>query len=463
MAPDDSTPPIPKEIIMRLLDQLITERSELSETVDGILTRAADEARDLSETEDSNLADLKARADVLDSRIAELRDMQVANLAAAKVRAEVSADDTTERAAAGVVTVNDEPMTYAAEHRGRSFFSDVYNASTYGDADARDRLNRHRDEMDVEHRDGTTGNFSGLVVPQYLTQLAAELARAGRPFADQCTGLPLPDDGMTINISRVTTGASAAVQAAENDAVSETDVDDTLMTVDVRTVASGQQLSRQAIERGTGVDQLIAADMLGALATVLDNQCLNGSGSSGQMLGLANVAGVNAVTYDDASPTAAEAFSKLVDGIQQVNSNRYAGADLIVMHPRRLAWFQASTDSSGRPLVVPQQNVPSNAMGVGPVAGYGVTGASIAGLPVVTDANVVTDAGAGTEDEIYIVRRADMLLFEDNGPALVRMDQTAGLNLTVTMVAYTYAAAAFGRYPASISKISGTGLIAPTF
>jgi len=135
------------------------------------------------------------------------------------------------------------------------------------------------------------------------------------------------------------------------------------------------------------------------------------------------------------------------------------------MHPRRLAFMQAGVDSSNRPLVVPQQNVPQNAMGVGPIAGYGNTGASIAGLPVVTDANVVTNAGAGTnEDEIYIVRRADMLLFEDAGsPAMVRMDQTAGLNLTVTMVAYQYACFVAGRYPASISVISGTGLVAPTF
>jgi hypothetical protein len=104
-------------------------------------------------------------------------------------------------------------------------------------------------------------------------------------------------------------------------------------------------------------------------------------------------------------------------------------------------------------------------MGVGPVSGYGVTGASIAGLPVVTDANIQTDAGAGNnEDLIFIVRRADMLLFEDAGaPALVRMDQTAGLSLTVTMVAYQYATFIPGRYPASISKISGTGLVAPTF
>ena len=65
---------------------------------------------------------------------------------------------------------------------------------------------------------------------------------------------------------------------------------------------------------------------------------------------------------------------------------------------------------------------------------------------------------------IFIVRRADMLVLEDAGqPAMVSMDQTAGLNLTVTLVAYQYACAVFGRYPASISKISGTGLVSPTF
>lgn len=450
---------------MRLLDQLVEERAELSETVDGILTRAADETRDLTEAEDKNLAELKERADALDERITELRAIQVQNLEAAKLRAEVAATDEPEsRAAAGIVNVTSEPLTYS-EHRSHSFFSDMYHAQTYGDRDAQARLERHREEMAVEHRDGSTANYAGLVVPQYLTQLAAELARAGRPFADQCTSLPLPADGLTVNISRVTTGSSAAVQAAENDAVSETDIDDTLLTADVRTIAAGQQLSRQAVERGTGVDALVAADMLGAMATTLDNQLLNGTGSSGQLLGLTNVSGVNAISYTDASPSASELYSKIVDGIQQVNSNRYAGADLIVMHPRRLAFMQAGVDSSNRPLVVPSQNVPQNAMGVGPVAGYGNTGASIAGLPVVTDANVITNGGAGTnEDEIYIVRRADMLLFEDAGaPALVRMDQTAGLNLTVTMVAYQYATFIPGRYPASISVISGTGLVTPTF
>ena len=75
---------------MRLLEQLIAERAELTETVDGILTRAADETRDLTDAEDSNLADLKTRADQLDERITELRAIQVQNLEAAKMRAEVS-------------------------------------------------------------------------------------------------------------------------------------------------------------------------------------------------------------------------------------------------------------------------------------------------------------------------------------------------------------------------------------
>jgi HK97 family phage major capsid protein len=450
---------------MQLLDTLVEERAQISEAQTGLVQRAADEERDLTETEDQSLKDLATRAEELDTRIKELRAVQVANLEAAKLRAEVNATDDTETRAVGNVVVTNEPLTYTEENRSVSFFQDLYNSQYNGDIDASDRIRRHRQEMAVEHRDGTTANYAGLVVPQYLTELAAELARAGRPFADQCTSLPLPDSGMTINISRVTTGSSAAAQASENAAVSETDIDDTLLTADVRTIAAGQQVSRQAVERGTGIDSLIAADMMGAVATVLEDQVLNGSGSSGNMLGLSNISGINSVTYTDGSPTAAECYSKIVDGIQQINSNRFAGADLIVMHPRRLAWFQSETDSSGRPLVVPTQNVPQNALGTGPVAGYGVTGASIAGLPVVTSGKISTAAGSGgNEDVIFIVRRGDMLLFEDAGqPAMVRMDQTAGLNLTVTLVAYQYACFIGGRYPASVSMVSGTGLVSPTF
>ncbi|MEO2114518.1 MAG: phage major capsid protein, partial [Acidimicrobiales bacterium] len=324
---------------------------------------------------------------------------------------------------------------------------------------------RHSSEMDVEYRDSSTASFAGLVVPQYLTELAAELARAGRPFANLCTSLPLPVDGMSINISRVTTGSTAAVQATENSAVSETDLDDTLLTVSIRTIAGQQDVSRQALDRGTGVDAIIMADLSGAIATALDAGCLYGDGTSGALLGLNNITGKNDVTYTDASPTVAELYPKLLDAIQQINSNRYAGPDLIIMHPRRAAWMQAAVDGNDRPLVVPVANVPQNTMGVGPTAGYGLNGLQVAGLPVVVDANISTTGGASnTEDSIFVVRREDMLLFESAGaPSMVRMDQTLGGQLTVKIVAFQYAAAVFGRAPAAISKVSGTGLIAPSF
>jgi hypothetical protein len=43
------------------------------------------------------------------------------------------------------------------------------------------------------------------------------------------------------------------------------------------------------------------------------------------------------------------------------------------------------------------------------------------------------------------------------------MDETAGLNLTVTLVGYNYAGFIANREPAAISVVVGTGLVAPTF
>ena len=112
---------------MKLLNSLVEERATISETQTGLVTRAADEERDLTETEDTNLKDLATRATELDTRIAELRAVQVANLEAAKLRAEVASTDDTEVRAVGNVVVTNEPMTYVEENRSVSFFADLYN------------------------------------------------------------------------------------------------------------------------------------------------------------------------------------------------------------------------------------------------------------------------------------------------------------------------------------------------
>jgi len=443
---------------MQLLDQLVAERDEISTTQTGLVERAAEDARDLTDSEDTSLKDLKTRADVLDARIAELREIQVSNLEAAKLRAEVaSTDDAPEERAAGRVTITDEPLTYRAggDHH---FLQDMFAAQVFNDPVASQRIARHQGEMDVVYRAGTTANYAGLVVPQYLTALVAEKAQAGRPFANMCRSVPLPFDGMTVNISRVTTSSSAAAQSSENSSVSSTDIDDTLLTSNVRTYAGQQDISRQVIERGTMTEEIIFEDLAMSYATSLDADLINGSGSSGTHTGILNTSGIADLDEDDASPTGKDQFEQIVKAIGTVNANRFLPPDVIVVHPRRAAYLAGSSDTTGRPLFQVTAATSANVIGIGGVAGYGGALFQIAGVPVVTDANIPTNLGAGTdEDRVITMRSDDVLLFEQNAgtPMLARFDGVGSATLTVRIVAFGYSAFAV-RNPSSVAVNQGS-------
>ena len=461
---------------MTLLERLIAERAEITAQQNEIMTRAVDNARDLDEAEDANMADLAERAAALDARIDSLRTINDANAAAAETRAAVttaasSAGTPAPVATTGNVVVRNEPLTYD-EGSPHNFFRDLFHANVDHNPAAAARLAQHQTEIrslgleGTEDRSSDTANFAGLVVPQYLTDLAAPLARAGRPFANICRRLPLPADGLTVNVSRLTTGSSSAAQASENAAVSETDPDDTLLTVNVRTYAGKVDLSRQAIDRGTGTDQLVAQDMAMAYATSMNADLINGAGTSGTHLGVLNTGGIGDIDTDDASPTAHETYVEIVDAITTVNSNRYLPADIIVMHPRRWGFLYGGLDSANRPLIEPTANLAQNPVGVGAAAGYGGVVGQIAGVPVITDASIPTNLGTGTdEDRIIVARRDDLLLWEqgDGAPMMARIDQVtdAGASLgdatlTVRMVAFGYSAFTAGRYPTGIAVIQGS-------
>lgn len=354
-----------------------------------------------------------------------------------------------------------EPDMY--EKGGKnSFFSDMYQARFNNDYNANKRLAEHQE---VSKRDVGTGAFAGLVVPQYLVDDYAPLARAGANFYNAVPKRELPAYGNKVEISRITTGSAAAEQASENAAVTETNMDDTLLTVNVDTIAGQQDVSKQALERGGqpgfNLEDIIFQDLASAYFTKLDNLLINGSGSSGQPKGISQVSGINTVTYTDASPTVGELYPKLADALQKINSERFAPATAIIMHPRRWGFLTAGVDSSNRPLIVPNGNAPTNAVGTGDVNKYGAVG-QILGVPVITDANIRTDLGAGTEDAIYVVRAEDHILFEQD-VFTAKFEETNAGSLTTKLVVYGYVAFASGRYPKGISAISGTGLAAPTF
>lgn len=456
------------EELRRQMAALMERRSAIQVELTGITDTAESEERsELTETEEARWAELRTEVSTLDAdaekiaaRVADLEALDAAEVRAQQVAATVGAPAT-----GSPVRVGHEPRTYSAENPRRSFFADAF-ATRYGYApDAQERLAAHGREVralgeDVEQRDVGTDALGALVVPQYLVDMFAPNVFAGRPTANVVRSVPLPAEGMTIAIPRGTTKPATGEQTTQNTAVTEQDFDETTLNVPVVTIAGQQDMSRQAIERAAGTDQIIYSDLVEDYAAKLDAYVL-----AKASVGLTVLAGTNAVTYTDASPTVAEIWPKLVDAVTQINTNRLLPATVCVMHPRRWGWLWAAQDSSGRPLFV--GDAPTNPMGTGTAAEYGQVVGSLNGLvPVVTDANMPTNLGAGTnQDSIVFLRASDSLLFEETGglPRRLRFEETLGGSLTVKLVVYGYAAFTAGRYPSAISVVNGTGLVTPTF
>ena len=427
---------------MSMSEKLIEKRSALLADAQSIVDAAEAEARDLTAEEDGAIGVSLRSAAELDATIKQHQELELRNKEAAELRKAV-----------GGAVVKKEARTYSPNST-TSFLSDAFAANFGGDFSAQERLARHMNEERVERRDVTSANFAGLVVPQFLTDLAAPFARAGRPVADAARKHPLPAQGLTISISKVTTGSSAAAQT-EGASVSETNMDDTKLDISVTTVAGQQTVSRQALERGTGVDMIVMNDLISAYHTRVDALLV------AELLASAG----QTVTYTDDTPTVAELYPKLMDAIQKVQTTFFAGPNVIIMHPRRLAFIMASLDTTNRPLVTPApRNFNAVASGNG-AAQYGNSGYEIAGLPIITDANVSVAQGAGTnQDTIYVGNLQELHLWEDaSSPMFLRFDQPKAAELDVLAIVYGYNAMTANRYPNAWAQINGTGLVTPTF
>jgi len=366
----------------------------------------------------------------------------------------------------GKGTITREPLTYRRSSEGgkHSFFADLYRHKQ-GDFAAQARLQRHMKEVAVEMRDLTTSSGAGgeFVPPIYLAEEWAALARASRPFADAVGGRSMPETGMTFTVPKVSTGTATAAQTADNAAVQETDAATTSVTFGVKTVAGQQDLSRQAFERTEpGLDEVLFADLAADYSQKVDTYLINGSNGSGQPKGLLADSNINAVTYTAATPTAAGLYPKVADAIQRIWTNRFAAPDAIFMHPRRWGFFLASLDSQNRPLITPY--APANALArFDSVAPEAIVG-NMLGLTVFTDANIPSTNGAGTNEDVIIVTRlADNLFYETGSPRVRVMEEVLSGNLTVRLQVYGYIAYTSERYSKAHSKITGTGLAAPSF
>jgi hypothetical protein len=368
-----------------------------------------------------------------------------------------------------VARVGAEERTYhrGNDPKGAGFIRDVAKRSCTATSRLRPACPAHAREERVERADyleraAGTGAFAGLTVPQYLTDMYAPAVANLRPFANVCNHHDLPPNGMTINISRITTATGVALQATENTAVQNTDIDDTLLTENVQTAAGQQTLSRQAIDRATGVEDIVMDDLFRRYATTLDNTLDQpGHDRAGRGRGDADVHAGHADHTAGVRPVGAGTVVGRGRAARlRPAGHRPHGAAALVQHARR-----------GRPELADDQYPVE--WGAGAVHGRqrepalrGVGAWRVGQRP----------RGRGRQ------QRADQLrhghqpgphlrgglrrmspVGRPGAPVFIRAEQPAVASLGVLFVLYGYFAYTFRRFTNAAVKVDGTGLGPPAF
>jgi HK97 family phage major capsid protein len=435
--------------------QLREERAAVISQMEGIVTAASDEARELTDEERAQFDELESRVDVLDGDIRRAEKLE-GFAPASEARAAVVTPG-------GDPTVKSEALTYEYRNRNASFLSDVFRAQMKGDHAARERLDRHMaevreikpDALEVRAQSTTDGAGGEFVPPIWLLDQYEKVARAGRPFADIWSSKPLPLIGDFVDIPTLVTGSTAATQT-EGSAVSNTDPTTSSIQSHVYTIAGEITVNRQVLDRGQGMDQVYFEDLLGAYAVALDTKLISSNASNEK--GVLNVSGINARTFTAGTATPAGLYAAIAGAKSDVDTNLNEAANVVVMHGRRWMWFVGQVDGSNRPLVVPNNNGAMNAAALLEGGATGPVGTIFGNVPVVVDNNIPTNLGAGTdEDRIIVATRRVLELREEAAPRLEVDPYSAGSNLQTKLRLYSYNAHGV-RNAKGVTVISGTGL-----
>jgi HK97 family phage major capsid protein len=368
---------------------------------------------------------------------------------------------------AGVVTSEPNPVYRKDNAHEVSYFRDIARAGLGGaqGIDARERLAQSQ-ERALSTGTGAGGQFAP---PLWLVEDFVELARPGRVTADSVAKQDLPAGVSSVNLPKVATGSSTAVQATQNVAVSQTDLTTSSVSSGITTIAGKQIVSLQLLNQsGIPFDQVILGDLARDYAVQLDKQVISGTGANGQLQGITTLSGVNAVTYTTSTPkvvdgtTAANSFyNVVVKAAAAIKTARYVAPSVIIMHPNRWAWIQEALDNNARPIVAVESNAYNVLGAADAAAAQGATG-SFAGIPVFTDANIPVNGGTGTnQDEVIVMRGDDLWLYESPIQS-ESFDATYADQVSVLFRVVGFSAFLPNRYLASISLISGTGLVAPS-
>jgi HK97 family phage major capsid protein len=260
----------------------------------------------------------------------------------------------TERRPAAMDHTDSRDLVYRRGDQKTSWCRDLIrlNMNLDNDGESRARLSTHAQQVIdhpayQEHRDLSRVDGSGgyAVPPAWLMNQYVELARPGRAFANLVQRQPLPGGTDSLNLPKVLSGTSTAIQTADNTPVSDVDLTDTYINAPVRTISGQQGVAIQLLDQSPiAFDDLVFRDLIADYASQLDKQCLYGSGTNGQVLGVSNTPNIGTVNLSGA-PSTQTVYSAIANAIQQIHSTRFQPPEVVVMHPRRWGWFLALLDN----------------------------------------------------------------------------------------------------------------------
>jgi len=441
--------------------QIMRERRELLyDAMMKMLDNVQAEKRDLQASESRDFSKAVTLVREFDERITELADDAKRSASAAEARIGFSEPP-------GIGGAFTSSETYHAGPHSPSFFKDLIHARS-GDANAADRLRRNNAENGMERRalgntNGTGGSGGEFAPPGYLVDEYVKLARPGRVVADRFRHEMLPPGVSSINVPRVATGTTVAVQSTQNTALAQTDVTTASLSSGIVTHGGKQVVSRQLLDQSAvPFDRVILEDLAADHARALGTDVITGSGTGGQLRGYLTPASTSVNTWTTTSPTAQAFYGRLAQLQGTINGSRFKAPDTVVMHPRRWAWFASYVDSSGRPLVVPTAGGFNALANRDDNQGVGHVG-QVLGMDVFTDANVPTNLGAASNQDTVLTMVSDDIVLWESPLQAESFEAPYADSMGVLYRIFNYTALIPDRYLASLGQITGTGLTPPVF
>jgi len=441
--------------------QIMRERRELLYTgMMSMLDNVQAEKRDLQASESRDFSKAVALVREFDERITELADEAKRSASAAAARIGFSEP-------AGIGGAFTSSSTYHAGPHSHSFFKDLIHARS-GDANAADRLRRNNAENGLETRalgntNATGGSGGEFAPPGFLVDEYVKLAGPGRVVADRFRHEMLPPGVSSINVPRVATGTTVAVQSTQNTALAQTDVTTASLSSGIVTHGGKQVVSRQLLDQSAvPFDRVILEDLAASHAQALGTDVITGSGTGGQLRGYLTPASTSVNTWTTTSPTAQAFYGRLAQLQGTINGSRFKAPDTVVMHPRRWAYFASYTDASGRPLVVPTAGGFNALANRDDNQGVGHVG-QVLGMDVFTDANLPTNLGAGANQDIVLMMVSDDIVLWESPIQAEAFEAPYADSMGVLYRIFNYSALIADRYLASLGQLTGTGLVPPVF